>query len=176
LYTLEEVRQRYPDGVDPRHLAWMFKRLLTALGFTHRCGLVHGAVLPPHVMIHADSHGLQLVGWVHAVENGRPLKIISSRYAGWYPPEVRAKKSATAATDVFLAASCLVYVAGGDPVADQMPETVPVEVRRFVRACLLEGPQMRPGDAWKLLDEFDELLRGLYGPPKFLPLNMTQED
>ena len=32
---------------------------------------------------------------------------------------------------------------------------------------------MRPDDAWELLDEFDELLRQLYGPPKFHELTMT---
>jgi len=31
---------------------------------------------------------------------------------------------------------------------------------------------MRPGDAWQLLDEFDDLLRGLYGPPTFHHLDM----
>ena len=49
---------------------------------------------------------------------------------------------------------------------------MPPPMQRFVRSCLLEGPAMRPGDAWQLLDEFDGLLRGLYGPPTFHHLDM----
>jgi hypothetical protein len=82
------------------------------------------------------------------------------------------KQPASPATDVFLAARCLIYLAGGDPVANRMPDTVPAPMQRFVKACLLEGPKMRP-EAWKLLDELDELLRRLYGPPKFHELTMT---
>jgi hypothetical protein len=31
---------------------------------------------------------------------------------------------------------------------------------------------MRPDDAWKLLDEWDEMLHELYGPPQFHELSM----
>lgn len=42
-YTLEQVLAVHKQGLHGRHLAWMFKRLLTALGFAHRLDLVHGA-------------------------------------------------------------------------------------------------------------------------------------
>src|SRR5437868_1532733 len=79
---------------------------------------------------------------------------LAPRYRDWYPPEVRKQQAAAPATDLFLAARCLVYLAGGDPVRDRMPDTVPAPLRRFVRACLLEGVGMRPDDIWKLQDEF----------------------
>jgi len=50
---------------------------------------------------------------------------------------------------------------------------VPEPMRRFFRACLLEGAVMRPGDAWALKDEFDGMLCRLYGPPTFHPLTMS---
>src|SRR5262249_27541671 len=56
-YTLEQVHEQHP-ALGGRHLAWVFKRLLTVLGFSHRQNTIHGAVLPCHVMIHAASHGL----------------------------------------------------------------------------------------------------------------------
>jgi hypothetical protein len=46
-------------------------------------------------------------------------------------------------------------------------------MRQFVRGCLLDSVRMRPDDAWKLQDEFDELLRKVYGPPRFHDLNMN---
>ena len=46
MVSLAAVRSAYPDGLDPRDVAWMWRRLLVALGVAHRAGLVHGAVLP----------------------------------------------------------------------------------------------------------------------------------
>jgi hypothetical protein len=171
-YTLEQVKARYPDGLDGRHLAWIYKRLLTALGFHHRQNLVHGAVLPCHVLLHAANHGLQVVGWGQAVEAGQTIAAVSARYRDWYPPEVSAHRPATAETDLFLAARCLIYLAGGDPLTERMPDAVPKGMQRFFQASLLKGQAMRPDDAWALHEEFDDLLRGLYGPPRFIELPM----
>jgi len=171
-YTLEQVHDQHPV-LDGRHLDWIFKRLLTVLGVSHGQGIVHGAVLPCHVLIHAANHGLQLIGWGQSVEVERRITALATRYRGWYPLEVLKKQPATPATDLFLAARCLIYLAGGDPVRDRMPDSVPASMQRFLATCLLEGTRMRPQDAWKLMDEFDDLLRQLYGPPKFHPLTMT---
>jgi serine/threonine protein kinase len=167
-YTLEQVHERHP-AFEGRHLAWIFKRLLTVLGFCHGAGTLHGAVLPCHVMLHAAAHGLRLVGWGQSVERGRPIAVVPTRYRDWYPPEVLQRRPASPATDLFLAARCLIHLAGGSPPGAALPEPM----RRFLRTCLLERPGMRPQDAWGLLDEFDVLLRRLYGPPQFLPLVMT---
>jgi serine/threonine protein kinase len=171
LFTLEQVHRRHPE-LDGRHLAWIFKRLLTALGFAHRCGRVHGAIVPAHVLVHAEGHGLRLVGWGHSVEEGQRILTGPAKYLDWYPAEVRRKEAAVPATDIYLAAKCLVYLAGGDPVSGRMPDTLPRALGASLRSCLLEGPRMRPDDAWGLLDEFDELLFDLYGPPKYRRLEM----
>ena len=70
---------------DARHLAWIFKRMLAVIGFAQTCGLVHGAVLPPHVMLHAENHGLQLLDLIHAVRIGAGLTFIPTAYRDWYP-------------------------------------------------------------------------------------------
>jgi len=171
-YTLEQVHEQHP-ALDGPHLAWIFKRLLTVLGFSHRQKIVHGAILPCHVMLHPANHGLQLVGWGQSVEPGQQISTLVTRYRDWYPPEVLKKQPAGPGTDLFLAARCLIYLAGGEPVCGRMPESVPASMQRFVKCCLLEGPRMRPADAWKLLDEFDEVLSQLYGPPRFHQLTMT---
>jgi hypothetical protein len=171
-HTLEQVHEQHPALVG-RHLGWIFKRLLTVLGFSHRQNTVHGAVLPCHVMLHGAGHGLQLVGWSHSARKGERIKTISTRYKDWYPPEVLKKQPATPAADLFMAARCMIYLAGGDPVSNRMPDAVPTPMQWFLKSCLLEGPRMRPNDAWALLEEFDELLHRLYGPPKFHELTLT---
>lgn len=174
-FTLEQVHDRYPNGVDGRHQAWIFKRLLTAIGFANQTGFVHGGVLPSHVMVHARNHGLQLIGWGQSVRGAQRIRHVSTKFKDWYPPEVIGanKRSAMPSTDIYMAAKCLVYLAGGDPVSNSMPDNMPKQIRAFLRSCLMEGQAMRPGDAWELLDQFEELLRGLYGQPKFQELVMV---
>jgi serine/threonine protein kinase len=172
LTGLQQVHERLP-ALEGRHIAWIFKRILTVLGFSHAQGLIHGAVLPPHILLHAANHGLCLVGWGQSVERGQRLSIVPRQYLDWYPREVHRKQPAQRATDIFLAARCMVYLAGGDPLGNWLPDTVPVPMQHFFASCLLEGARMRPDDAWALADEFDELLRRLYGPPKFHELTLT---
>lgn len=171
LFTASEIAVRYPQGLDGHHLAWMFKRMLAALGYIHRQGWVHGAVLPPHLLFHAENHGLRLAGWIHAVPLGQPLTVVPAEFKAWYPPEAR--QGAVAATDIYLAARSLVYLAGGLPQSGRPPSAVPAPLWRFVQACLLESPRMRPHDAGSVHDEFDDLLHDLYGPPQYVQLALS---
>ncbi len=172
-YTLEEIRCRYPAGLDARHLAWIFKRMLAVIGFAHTCGLIHGAVLPPHVMLHANNHGVQLLDWIHAARIGAAMTFVPTAYHSWYPCEELRREGVGPATDIYLAAKCLMYMAGGDPVAQRWPNAVPLEMRRFLDTCLFASKRMRPQDAWNLHEEFDELLVQLFGPPKYHQLVMS---
>jgi hypothetical protein len=170
--TAEQVRAKYPTGVDPRHTVWMFKRLLTAIGYAHRKEWVHGAVLPQHLLFQTDTHGLQLIDWTLAVQPGKRLIAAPALFREWYPPECRDKKPITAASDIFMAAECMCWLSGGDPLKKTFPATVPKPMRAFFQGCLLASPSMRGDDAWKLFEQFDDLARSLYGPPRFVVLEM----
>jgi hypothetical protein len=50
LYTLEEVLCHYRSGLDPKDMAWIWRRLLSVIGFAHSANVIHAAVLPPHVL------------------------------------------------------------------------------------------------------------------------------
>jgi hypothetical protein len=177
-YNLAEVCAAYPDGLDPRDVAWMWRRLLVALGFAHRAGVLHGSVLPEHVLIHPELHGLVLVDWCYSVPgcyaatdpSGRVPALVQ-RYAGWYPPEVPARQRASPATDIYMATRCMTYLMHDD-TGDLTGATVPKSMRSFAKGCLLASQRRRPGNAWRLLTELDELLERLYGPRRFRPFKM----
>ena len=172
-YSAEQILDRHHHGLDGRHLGWMFNRVLEALGFVHQQGWIHGAVLPPHLLFHAENHGFLLVGWIHAEQANTSLKIAPERFMEWYPPECKKKHPATPSVDIYLAAKSLIYLAGGDPVLNTLPEHVPTTMQRFVKGCLLESPTMRSQNAWEVRREFGDILEGLYGPPTFHPLEMS---
>jgi hypothetical protein len=162
--SLAEVRAACPSGIDPRDAAWMWRRVLVAVGAAHRAGLIHGAVLPEHVMIHPAEHGLVLVDWCYSCRapGGRVLAVVE-RYQDWYPPEILAGRAAGPDLDIWLATRCMTELVG---------PLMPPLMAAFARGCLLASPRRRPADAWALLAEFDELLGRLYGPRRFRPFAM----
>ena len=90
--TSTRSRRAYPDGLDARDAAWIWRRLLVALGLAHRAGVVHGAVLPRHVLIEPDAHGVVLVDWCFsAPPTAAPSRRWSPGHEDWYPPEVTAQ-------------------------------------------------------------------------------------
>lgn len=146
--------------IDPRDAAWMFRRLLTGLGWAHRAGVVHGAVLEEHVLIHPAEHGLALVDWCYSGE--RVVAVVKHRRDA-YPPEVFTDRRNTPATDVYMAVGLLRRLVG---------DGLPAALQRFADGCSYDAPRMRPQDPWALLGEFDELLHKLYGPRTFRPFTV----
>lgn len=172
LFNIDEILQVHENGVSPKHIVWMFKRLMTALGYAHSAGICHGQILPPHLMYQIEFHGLKLVDWTLAVPVGKAMLGAPTKYKGWYPPECKNKKGITPATDIYMAAKCMILLAGGDPVNEYFPDSMPVEMQSYLRGCLLESQLMRPQNAWQCLEEFDDLARQLYGKPKFQTFSM----
>lgn len=175
-YSLEEVMEQYPKGLDPRDMAWMFKRLLVVLGWAHENSVVHGAVLPSHVLIHRENHGGMLIDWSYAVINPSTskerIKAISRDYKDMYAPEILNKESPGASTDIYMAGLCMVKLLGGDVLKKTLPKETPEEMKRFFGKCINKNPHKRPDSAWDLHKEFDDILHGLYGPRKFRDLHM----
>ena len=171
-YSLAEVLATYADGIDFRDMVWMFKRALAALGFVHKLGVIHGAILPPHILIHPMHHGAKLVDWCYSVIGKGRVRAMVSSHKPYYAPEVLAKQPASEATDIYMLAKCAVALLGGEVASNRMPDKVPRQVQAFLQGCLLANPSKRPNDAWGLHEELNDLLERLVGPPKYRPFFM----
>lgn len=177
-YSLEEVRAAYPQGIDAKHMTWIWRRLLIVLGFAHMRYVIHGAVLPTHILIQPENHGLVLIDWSYALHEPSPdeyIPAISTEYKDWYPPEVLAKELPRPGTDIYLGALCMLYLLGGDPVKGSMPESVHKRIQSFFRGTTLKGQAQRPQDALRLLDEFTQLIESLWGPRRFREFYMPRK-
>lgn len=200
--TLSEVLQVFPDGIDYRDMAWMFKRILHGVGWAHYNHIVHGAILPPHVMVHPVDHGAKILDWVYAVditpEEAKPtpsrcrgslydhlrddtflttphVKAISGPHRDYYPPEVFKKAIPTPALDIFMAAKCAVALVGSDVKTNRMPDTVPGRVQDFFKGCLDPDPAKRPQNAWDAHESFEKVLETVVGKRKYRPFPMPQK-
>jgi hypothetical protein len=170
LYTLPEVRAAYPAGLDVRHVAWIWRRVLTALGFAHATGIVHGAVLPPHLLVEPREHKVVLIDWCCATDVGRvPPRPIAGGYLDWYRRESAGHDAAISAIDIALAARSMIWLAGGDPARAELPAAVDPALRRYFARCVGFTAAARP-DAGRLLTDFDALIEAMWGPRRFAPL------
>lgn len=150
LYSLAEVRAAYPRGVDPKHLAWMWRRLLTVLGFAHTQQVLHAAVKPEHVLIEPRDHKLVLIGWSSSATLSNDW-----RSSGLDASPLRA--------DLAAAAAMIRSLAPGDLDA--------ALVRYFDRA-----QSSSDVDASRLLVDFDRLIDALWGPRTFVPFAMPSRE
>jgi serine/threonine protein kinase len=169
-HTLEAIRDTFPSGLDPIHGVWMFRRLLMAIGYANDQGIVHGAVVPSHVLIGPEDHAVVLIDWCYSQviddkSKTNFIKAVVPMYKSLYAPEVFAKETPSAATDIYMAATLMSYMM---PVA-------PKPIRSFLKGTALTKQGMRPQNAWGLLKEFDELLESIgqpYHPRKFVEFVM----
>jgi hypothetical protein len=170
LYTLDELRSHHPAGLAPRHVAWIWRRLLTILGFAHTHDIVHAAVLPEHILVEPRDHKVVLIDWCCAVadwrSNRRPVALVGG-YRGWYARQSALRTPPTPALDVALGARCMIELLGGNPITGQTPPPVECAIARYFRRCL---QSKQP--AWRLLDDFDRLIESLWGPRKFVILDL----
>jgi hypothetical protein len=160
--SLDQVAERFPGGLDPRDVAWIWRRVLVAIGLAHRTGLIHGAVLPPHIMIQPNEHGLTLIDWCYSCGGPNPgnLPAAVARYRDWYPPELTAGYAPGADLDIYLATKSMLTL---------IAAPVPGPLAAFAAGCTLPHRAARPADAWDLLREFDDLIERMWGPRTFRP-------
>jgi hypothetical protein len=125
------------------------------------------------VLIWPADHNGMLIDWCYSVAIGQPLRAICPPYAADYPPEVAARQPATPATDIYLAARCMVRLLGGAGDTGTLPAAVPAPLRALLNACLIPAPHRRPSDAWQVFEDLQHILRERYGPPAFRPFPLS---
>jgi len=175
IHTFEAVRRAYPEGIEPRASVWMWRRILEVLSFLHRSGIVHGAVLPQHLLIQEHEHGIRLVGYSCADSTGKRLQAVNTRLEAFYPAAVLKSQILSPAMDVRMSARCIAFVLGAGPLAEKMPSAVPAPLAAFVQGVAFDDAgDASVEDAWSLRERLGELAQDLYGAPSFIPLRMPR--
>lgn len=168
-HNLEEVRNKYPEGVDGKHAAWMWRRVIEGMTFAHAAGVKHGAITPQHVIVHPDSHLAQVVDWTSScIGSDTTIPYRDKLWAEWYPPE----GIATVKGDIYTTACTILYVLGGEPNEMVIPEAVPDPLRALLNRCLQPKAKHRPASMVKLYDELHGAAHEAYGPRKFIQFDM----
>ncbi len=159
--SLRDVAQAYPSGIDPKHVAWIARRVWVAVDTAHAAGLVHGAIFPEHVMIHPTLHGVVLVDWSYSQAKGEKLKAAVPSYQklGWYGTAF--DKPLDHRLDIRQASHTLEMMLGDH---DARP------FRAFFNGCRVASTPT----AGELYEEFEDLLTQVYGARKYIPFEMPK--
>jgi hypothetical protein len=172
----EEVVTRI-EKVDARTIAWMFKRILALLEWVGHAGLVHGAILPSHLLFFPDNanvrtrddrkHSVHLVDWCYSVPADCKLKAFVANDIAFYPNEILHKQPVTFQTDLFMAVKCMIFLSGGDPARNQFPADFPARLADHMLICLHPDPMHRVKSRRSFYNEFVRLLKDEFGTPKW---------
>ena len=162
------IRERYPEGLPSEPATWIFRRTLSALGYAHSLGVVHGNITPAHILVSAEDHNIFLVDWcfaaVRPAETGDGFVFLDEVYS---PPEVSERRPPLPSSDLFSLARSIVYLLGGDPESETLPQTIEEPFERLLRYFLRKSALQRPQDAWQMYEELDILRRELFGEHRF---------
>jgi predicted Ser/Thr protein kinase len=168
----DRCRRRGEPGLPPRHVIWVLRRVLAALGWAHKNGILHGNLDPAHILVRPHDHMVWLVDWCWAVVNpaktGQGFGAVNELYS---PPEVASRGNPTPASDLYALGKCAIHVLGGDPATKTLPDMDP-RLARFLRYLCVESQGGRPQDAWELYQQIDRLRGQLWGAHEFVPLEV----
>ncbi|OYV05081.1 MAG: serine/threonine protein kinase [Verrucomicrobiales bacterium VVV1] len=149
--SLEALSERYPQGIDPRHAIWIWRRMLEILGVIHALGWSHGDIRPEHALVHPAAHGVRLIGWASAKNNA---------------------SEDDRANDLLRSARIMRVLLNGSSAVDGVPNHVPAELAQLVTRAGQDLGFCRAQAA----EGLDALLRAAakaaYGPPSFVPLSI----
>ena len=171
--------------VDTRTAVWMFKRILVLIGWVHHLGLVHGAILPPHVMFYPDNdegsplalpgkdrfkdprkHTIRLIDWCYSV-NFKDRTRLSSWVPAWkdyYAPELLDKSYIGPESDIYMAAQLMLYLM-------QTTLFMP-ELQKVILKCLDKDPKKRYQKAGDVFEDWKKAATSAFGSPKWIDFNL----
>lgn len=174
--SVESVRRH--TALDLRALIWIFKRILSMLGWVHHCGFVHGGVLPQHVWVYPDNdgtktnphpykHTVRLLGWCSSVEYAQRTRL-STWVPAWkahYPPELLLKRALVPASDIYMAAALIGYLYG-------QPLNLPDPLKTVLLRCTEPDLARRYKSVDQVFQVWVQAAEKVYGPPKWVDFNI----
>lgn len=166
--TLQQLQRSQSGGVRIEEMVAIWRALLGVLGYTHSRRVIHGAVLPCNVLVGSGEAGklkLMLVNWQHAIDISTPSSASALRmaptYEHWYPAQVHHNEPATPATDISMAARCMIALVGGSPITGELGDGLPAGLAQILKSCIDVSDARCPQNAWKLRADIVRVVESL---------------
>ena len=154
--TLHEIIEAYAargERLEPENVAWIMERVVNALSYMHRHGVVHGDIKPRNIIVQPESHTVVLVDFGLASvrpRSGDNAKGFTDLFA---PPEQRRGEPLLPQSDFYSLGRTALFtlnagnrdrVESGELPAD-VPDAMCYFLRRLVMPEVLRRPDWRGG-------------------------------
>ncbi|OGL70168.1 hypothetical protein A3C09_04525 [Candidatus Uhrbacteria bacterium RIFCSPHIGHO2_02_FULL_47_44] len=174
-FTVADVMREYPEGADFKTAVWIWKRMLMILDWVHANRLVHGAILPDHILLDVPNHNARLLDWGYAELFGGSLKAFSESNRAFYPAEVLGGSPLDPRLDIAMMTRCVIALLGGDPVRKILPSSVPDAFRVWMlEEAGYDSLRTVCDNAYALHERVSATAKQVYGPPSFHALSMPR--
>ncbi|MRR30715.1 hypothetical protein EG834_10425 [bacterium] len=176
-HTFEEVCRLYPEGIPARASIWVWRRILEMLAFLHDSGYVHGAVVPAHLLVQHNEHGVRLIGYGRSGRINNPVNPEPGMLQPYLPAHARDLKVLSPQMDMVMSAKSIIKVLGGDPETNTLPTTVPIKLAEVIKKyAQLDSRQSTALNAWSIHQELGRIADVVYGTPVFIPIDMPRKE
>ncbi|HEX5000699.1 MAG TPA: serine/threonine-protein kinase [Terriglobia bacterium] len=149
--SLADLNARFPHGLDPRHVVWIWRRMLDVLHFVHVQGWSHGDIRPEHALVHPADHGVRLISWASAEKDADIDR---------------------QAMDLVRSARVALVMACGAGDASTIPGAVPAGLATLLTRASQDQAFCKAQRAEGLDTLLREAAKEAYGPPSFVPLSI----
>lgn len=169
IISVETIHSAY-GGLKPQDAAWVARRILAQVIAAEMGEMVHGSILPPHVLVNRVNHDPVHIGWAHAVDPAHErITNVVTAYKDFYPPEVFQKRRPDRRTDIYMAGQTIMYVLGVHEDAHALANSVPAAMAHVITKCTRNNPSNRYQRGAEALSALTEAVRGIWGT-EFRPL------
>ena len=145
--TLAQTIEKLKGPMDPEAVMWITERIINALNYCHRHGVIHGDLKPQNIIIQEDKHmavmvdfGLSLVKPTHTSE----AKGYTPFFAA--PEEVTGKPLVPESDYYSLGMTMLYALGGGNEWVERkmVPKDVPDAICNLVKRMIARDVNARP--------------------------------
>lgn len=161
LIPLSKIAAYYDNQMQEKQIAWIWRRLLAAVGFAHTNGIIHAGITPDNILIEPRQHGLVLIDWTFSSRHQQVVRSVSAPWADTiYPQDIRDKSAPLPSLDIYMAAQCMKW-------AGQLSDPL----KTYFDWCTTDSVLGRPSKTSLLLEKFDHIIYNvLKWKKEFIPM------
>jgi len=148
-----------------KHVTWLTSRLLELIAWFHQVGFCHAGLNPESIAVVPKTHGIIVLSFYHLSYTNQKLTTISNRYLDWYPNSIFKDKKAVSYIDLTLAQRIALYLLGDKTGTG-------VKLKKTHNPSLVDFLLQSHILPYETFDAYRKLLHGIYGKPKFFPLEI----
>lgn len=144
--NLQQIVEK-SGALDAEHVAWITERVLNALNYIHRHGVVHGDLKPQNIIVQPDKHMAVLVDFGLSMVKPTSTHEAKGFTPYFAPPEEVDGKPLIPESDYYSLGMTMIYALAGGPEyveRKQVPKDVPDEICAFIKRLIARDVNSRP--------------------------------